>query len=101
MSSQDGISLVIFLYSSAHCCLPPSICRKLFTHEFEADVVSARINAGRIMAATMTNNATVTAAILNFLNLRVITPNVAAHLPPTRVNVERGNDDRKSIKPQT
>jgi len=51
----------------------------LFTQAFEAGVVRARINAGRIIAATMTNNATVTAAILNFLNLRVITPNARDH----------------------
>src|SRR2546425_894425 len=43
--------------------------------EEEDDVLRARMNAGRIMAATMTTNATVTAAILNFLDLRVITPN--------------------------
>jgi len=44
--------------------------------EEDDDVLRARMNAGRIMAATMTTNATVTAAILNFLDLRVITPNV-------------------------
>src|SRR6266704_1529865 len=75
MSSHDGVSLMVFLYSSAHCCLPPSICRKLFTQAFEADVVRARINAGRIMAATMTKSATIAAAILSLLDLGLITPN--------------------------
>src|SRR5437667_1291642 len=89
MSSHDGVSLVVFLYSRAHCCLPPSSCRKLFTHAFEADVVRARINAGRIIAATMTKSATVAAAILNFLDLRVITPNDATH--------SRGASDAQNV----
>jgi len=53
--------------------------------EEEDDVLRARMNAGRIMAATMPTNATVTAAILNFLDLRVITPNeVSSATRPTR-----------------
>jgi hypothetical protein len=41
------------LFSSAHCCFAPSICRKLLLQLLYADVVRARINhADNPMAVT-------------------------------------------------
>ena|SRR5206468_1010873 len=84
MASHDGVSLVVLLLSSIHCCLAPSIIRKLFTQAFEADVLQARINAGSTTATTMITNTTVAAATINFLELRVMTLNAAAQARPAR-----------------
>ena len=83
---------MVLLYSSAHCCLPPSICRKLFTQAFEADVVRARINAGSTTAIAAITNNSITPAMINLLELRVITPNDQAHAQPPERGVNWNND---------
>lgn len=68
------MSLVVFWYSNAHCCLAPSICRRLFIHPFEAGVVRARMNAGRTKATLMITNITIAAAMIDFLDIFMVTP---------------------------
>ncbi len=66
--------------------------------EEDDDVLRARMNAGRIMAATMTTNATVTAAILNFLDLPVITPNACDEARrASEVRHETGRESRRRL----
>src|SRR6266850_8217983 len=66
MSPQVTMSLVILRFSSAHDCLAPFICRRLFTHAFDAVVFSARINEGRPIATITTTTAPI--AIIDFFD---------------------------------
>src|SRR6185369_981892 len=55
MSSHVTTVFVGLLYSSAHPCLAPSICRRLFTQAFDAELERAQ---KRLRMMTMAQRAT-------------------------------------------
>lgn len=59
MSCHVGVEFVEALCSSIHCCLAPSICRRLLMHAFLAEIVRAdtknRRANGRAIAKRRTN----------------------------------------------
>lgn len=61
--------------SNAHCCLPPSISRRLFGQELCDAVLRARTIAGSANAATATINTATETAMTNLLHPRDITLN--------------------------
>src|SRR2546428_14191196 len=51
MSVYAGVTVPACLFSSAHCCSAPSICRRLLMQEFFCAVVLALMKLGIAMAA--------------------------------------------------
>ncbi len=60
---------MVLLFSSAHYCLAPSICLKLFRHEFIAEVVRARMKLGITTAPRTQTTALTTIRILAFRDI--------------------------------
>src|SRR3974390_2441308 len=76
MSVNAGVAFVACLVSSAHCCLAPSIWRKLLMQAFIWDVVRARTKLGiaiaarrPMMATTIMISTNVNPALLDVLML--------------------------------
>src|SRR6266571_1283287 len=51
MSLYATVAAASFLFSSAHCWIAPSICRKLLMQAFFCEVVRARMKLGMAIAA--------------------------------------------------
>ena len=62
-SSQVETSSGVLRLSSTHCCVAPSICRRLLMHEFQHGVFRARINVGTTAAVRAKANTTPTLMI--------------------------------------
>src|SRR5215472_18863730 len=51
MSENFGEAFAACLFSNAHCCTAPSICRRLLMHAFFCEVVRALMKLGMAIAA--------------------------------------------------